>query len=110
MLFRSPTVGADGVAAGALITTFPDDAEIHPDASVTVYVYVPEINPEIVVVVPVPVVVIPPGERSSVQIPVAGKPSKATLPVASAQVGWVIVPNVGGDGKLHNVIIVTSFP
>ena len=34
-----------------------------------------------------------------VQVPVAGKPFKTTLPVASAQVGWVMVPTVGAVGE-----------
>jgi hypothetical protein len=48
--------------------------------------------------VPVPVVVVPPGVLVSVQLPVAGKPLNTTLPVASAQVGWVMVPTVGAVG------------
>jgi len=32
-----------------------------------------------------------------VQLP-EGKPLRTTLPVASAQVGWVIVPTVGDEG------------
>ena len=53
----------------------------------------------IVELVPVPVVVMLPGVLVNVQIPVAGKPFKITLPVATAQVGWVIVPTVGADGE-----------
>ena len=30
-----------------------------------------------------------------VQVPEAGKPLKTTLPVATVQVGWVIIPIVG---------------
>ena len=48
--------------------------------------------------VPEPVVVVPPGDLVIIHVPVAGKPVKVTLPVASAQVGWVIVPMVGADG------------
>ena len=33
-----------------------------------------------------------------VHVPVAGKPDKATLPVAVAHVGWVIVPTIGVVG------------
>jgi len=40
-----------------------------------------------VVVVPVPVLVVPPGVRVKVHVPVAGKPFKTTLPVATEQVG-----------------------
>lgn len=46
-------------------------------------------------VVPVPVVVIAPGLRVNVHVPVEGKPLNTTLPVATEHVGWVIVPKVG---------------
>ena len=82
-----PTVGAVGVAGWALITTLADATEVHPDALVTVYVYVPAASPDIVVLAPVPVVVVPPGALVNVQVPDDGKPSKTTLPVASVQVG-----------------------
>ena len=39
------------------------------------------------VLTPVPNVVVPPGVLVNVQVPVAGKPFKVTLPVANAQVG-----------------------
>ena len=48
--------------------------------------------------VPVPEVVIPPGDLVNVHVPVAGNPLRTTLPVAKAQVGWVIVPTVGAVG------------
>ena len=51
-----------------------------------------------VLLIPVPVVVVPPGVLVIVQVPVAGKPFNTTLPVASAQVGWVMVPTVGAVG------------
>ena len=44
-------------------------------------------------------VLVPPGDLVSVQVPVAGKPLKTTLPVPSAQVGWVMVPTVGAVGE-----------
>jgi hypothetical protein len=59
------------------------------------------------VLVPVPVVVVPPGVRVKVQLPVAGKPFKITLPVATEQVGWVIVPTVGAVGVAGWVLITT---
>ena len=34
----------------------------------------------------------------TVQVPVAGSPDKATLPVAKAQVGCVITPTIGAVG------------
>ena len=52
-----------------------------------------------VVLVPVPVIVNPPGVLVSVQVPEAGKPLNTTLPVAVAQVGWVITPTVGAVGE-----------
>ena len=48
--------------------------------------------------VPVPVVVVPPGERVRVHVPLAGNPLRITLPVAKTQLGWVIVPTVGAVG------------
>jgi len=48
--------------------------------------------------VPVPVVVVPPGVLVRVQLPVEGSPFNTTLPVATEQVGWVIVPIVGAVG------------
>ena len=41
-----------------------------------------------------------------IHVPVAGKPLNTTLPVESAQVGWVIAPVVGaagGDGSALTV-------
>ena len=48
--------------------------------------------------VPEPVVIIPPGVLVKVHVPVAGNPFNTTLPVASAQVSWVMVPMVGAVG------------
>ena len=55
-------------------------------------------RPVMVELVPVPVLVIPPGVRVRVQVPVAGRPFRTTLPVATAQVGWVMVPITGAAG------------
>ena len=52
----------------------------------------------------VPDPVIPPGLM--VQFP-AGRPPKITLPVATAQVGWVIVPTVGAVGVTGGALITT---
>ena len=49
-------------------------------------------------VVPVPVMVEPPGDAVTVQVPDAGSPLKAILPVAVVQVGWVMAPTTGADG------------
>ena len=102
-----PTTGAVGVVGCALITTFEDDAEVHPNASVTVYVYVPAARPVMVVLIPVPVVVTLPGVLVSVQVPVAGKPFKTTLPVAKPHVGCVIVPTAGAEGALGTALMTT---
>jgi hypothetical protein len=53
-----------------------------------------------VVVVPVPVVVVPPGDLVKVHVPVGGKLFSTTLPVATVQVGCVIVPTVGAGSVL----------
>lgn len=53
----------------------------------------PATNPEIVLLIPVPEMA--PG--LIVQFP-AGKPFKTTLPFATPQLGWVIVPTEGGAG------------
>jgi len=58
-----------------------------------------------VVLVPEPVVVIPPGDRVKVHVPAEGNPDKTTLPVARAQVGWVMVPTVGAAGDAGCALI-----
>ena len=82
-----PTVGADGVDGCALITTLPDAEDMHPEAFVTVKVYVPAARPDIDVLVPVPVAVVPPGVLVNVHVPDDGKPLNATPPVATVHVG-----------------------
>ena len=94
-----PMTGAVGVAGWAFRSALPEAAEVQPAALVTVKVYdVAAASPDTVVVVPVPVEVTDPGFRVSVQVPVAGRPERAILPVANAQVGCVIVPMTGADG------------
>jgi hypothetical protein len=56
--------------------------------------------------VPVPVVVTPPGFRVNVQVPEAGRPFKTTLPVATVQAGWVMVPATGAEGTAITALIV----
>ena len=80
------------------MTTLADAAETQPEALVTVNVYVLAASDEMVVLVPVPVVVIPPGERVSVHVPVDGRFESTTLPVETEQVGCVMVPTVGVVG------------
>ena len=102
-----PTIGADGVVGWVLTTTLAEAGEIHPEALVTVKVYVPAASDEIVELVPVPVVVVPPGDFVKVHVPDAGNPFKTTLPVATAQVGCVIVPTVGAVGVVGWVLTTT---
>jgi hypothetical protein len=94
-----PTDGAAG-GTGELIMTLFDCAEVQPEASVTVKLYVPKESPDIVVLDPEPE--IDPG--FIVQVPTDGKPPKTTLPVGKLQVGEVIVPTVGAEGALGPVI------
>jgi len=82
-----PTEGGVGIDGLALITTLAEAIEVHPDALVTVKVYVPERIVVTVVLIPVPEVIVPPGVLVKVQVPVAGKPSNTTLPEGTAQVG-----------------------
>ena len=50
---------------------------------------------------------IPPGDLVNVHVPEDGKLFNATLPVATAHVGWVIVPTVGAVGVTGWVLIST---
>jgi hypothetical protein len=59
---------------------------------------VPATRPEIVILVPVPGVITPSGFLVRVHVPVDGKLFNTTLPVASRQVGLVIVPTDGAEG------------
>jgi uncharacterized protein YbjT (DUF2867 family) len=95
-----PTVGAEGVTGCVLITTFAVAGDVHPTELVTVNEYVPAANPETVLLAPVPAIA--PG--FIVQVPV-GNPVSITLPVATEQVGWVIVLKVGADGVTGCVFI-----
>jgi hypothetical protein len=99
-----PTVGAVGVVGCVLIITFPDAAEIHPDALVTVYENTPAVSPDMVLLDPVPVM--PPG--FIVHMPDAGRPFNTTLPVATVHVGCTVDPTVGvvGDGDW---VLITTF-
>ena len=103
----SETMGAEGIAGCTLINTFADATETHPDALVTVYVYVPAASNDIVVLVPVPVVVMPPGILVNVHVPEDGKPPKATFPVAILHVVCVIAPMIGAAGVDNEVLIIT---
>jgi hypothetical protein len=94
----APATGAVGTAGGAFITILPVEGETHPDALVTVKVYVPGARLETVAVVPVPVEVTAPGFLVSVHVPEEGSPLRAALPVPTVQDVWVIVPTTGAVG------------
>lgn len=68
----------------------------------------PATNPVIVVLIPLPVVVTSPGLRVSVHVPPEGKPFNITLPVATVQSGWVMVPATGAAGVRGCALITTS--
>jgi hypothetical protein len=97
-----PAVGVAGAPGAAVITTFAEAGEVHPEAFVTVKLYVAAGSPEIVVVIPVPAIA--PG--LIVQLP-AGRPFSITLPVGTAQVGCVIVPTAGAVGAAGTALITT---
>jgi hypothetical protein len=93
-----PTTGAVGAAgAGDIVASF-DTGDVHPSALVTIKLYVPATSPDTVVLTPVPFVSIEPGFLIRVQVPVAGRLLRTTLPVATAQVRFVIVPIAGATG------------
>jgi hypothetical protein len=94
-----PTEGAVGVAGWSFIVKLADSGETHPDALVTVYVYVPDGTLVTVKLVPVPVRVTPLGSLVIVHVPVAGSPLRATLPVDAVHVGCVRVPITGAVGE-----------
>lgn len=83
------------------MTTFADAVEIHIPLF-TVKLQVPATKPEILVEVPVPVIL--PG--FIVQLP-AGNPLNITLPVATVQVGCVMVPTVGVVG-IEGCVLMTT--
>jgi hypothetical protein len=90
-----------------LINTAFDGTDVPPDSFVTVKVYdILAASPATVVLTPVPVLVVAPGYCVSVHCPVSGRPLSTTLPVGTAQVGWVIVPTRGGVCP-RSVIVVT---
>ena len=103
-----PTTGAEGVTGCASMATLDDAAEVHPELLVTLKVkVVAAVSPETVVEVPDPLVLIRAGVLTSVQVPVAGKPLTTTLPVATEQVGWVMVPTTGVAGAVQGEVTFT---
>ena len=70
-----------------MITTDPDEGDVHPDEFVTVNVYVSSAGRlAIIVVLPEPRVLTFPGVRVMVHEPV-GRPPRETLPVELVHVG-----------------------
>ena len=78
-----------------MISTLTETGEVQPAELITVKLWVPVAKPETVVLKVDPA--IPPG--LIVQLP-EGNPLRITLPVAVAQVGWVIVPTEGAEGVI----------
>ena len=95
----APTIGADGVEGCEVIVALVSDMmEVHPAEFVTVKLYTPTGKPGKVAVVPLPVIVVLFVVSIIVQIPVAGKPLKSTLPVAIEHVGCITAPTTGAVG------------
>jgi hypothetical protein len=80
------------------MTRAVDAGDIQPSILVTVNVCVPTGIPVNIILGPDPAVVILPGFRVRIQLPVAGKPFIVTLPVATEHVVCVTVPIIGADG------------
>jgi hypothetical protein len=106
----APTTGGAGDKGGGTITASADEGDVHPFALVTMKLYVPGARPETVVLIPVPLVIMPPGLRVSVQVPVGGNPFITTLPVATVHVGLVIVPTEGVAGFASTVRVYVATP
>lgn len=86
-----------------MIIIFAEATEVHPTEFVTVKLYVPATRLVTVLLVPVPAMA--PG--LIVQFP-EGKPFNTTLPVATAQVGCVIIPTAGAEG-VTGCVFITKF-
>jgi hypothetical protein len=76
-----------------MITTLAEGADVQPAALVTVKLYVPGASADMIELDPFPVT----ADGLIVQFPV-GSPLSTTLPVATAQVGWVMTPIRGVAG------------
>lgn len=97
-----PIVSAEGVKGCALIEKLGVGKEVHPAAFVTEKEYEPGVKPEIVAVAPVPAIF--PG--LSTQFP-EGNPPSVLLPVATEQVGCILLTNVGVEGVADCTLITT---
>jgi hypothetical protein len=93
-----PITGADGEDGTVRITTSGDAWDMQPAELVTENLNVPDERAETIVLIPLPVVVMLPGVRVNVQVPVEGSPLNWTLPVAAEQVAGVTDPTIGADG------------
>ena len=98
----APAVGAVGVVGCALIITLVVAAEVHPEALVTLKLYVPVERTGTFVLVPEPVIL----NGLMVQLPDDGKPFNTTLPVGTKQVGWVMAPTVGAAGVVGCALMI----
>jgi hypothetical protein len=105
----SVTVGASGAVGTALIVALSEATEVQPPELVTVNVREPVEIPLKTASVPLPVIV-PPVEIVTVQLPTAGKPLRATLPVEVEQVGWVISPIIGAPGAEGSLNVALTPP
>ena len=86
-----------------------DATDVHPEALITVNVYVVfGDKPVNVVVVPVPVDVKLPGDDVIVHVPEDGNPDNATLPVGDKHDGCVIDPITGAVG-FDGIALITAF-
>jgi len=85
------------------MTTFDEPEDVQPTLLVTVKFQVPDERLVTVVLEPDPEIF--PGLM--VHVPAAGKPFNTTLPVVSAQVGWVIAPVVGAVGADGSALMTT---
>ena len=98
-----------GIVGCIFKTALPEATDVQPDELVTVKVYVVlAVKPVTEPVVPDPVV-LPEGEPVTVQVPDAGKPLNATLPVDTEHEGCVIVPTIGALGIVLIVALVATF-
>ena len=96
---KFPVTGVPGVEGDAFIVAEDEDTkEVHPSEFVMVKLYVAGGKFENVAVVPLPVMVVLFVVSVIIQLPVAGKPLKSTLPVAIEQVGCVTAPTIGAVG------------
>lgn len=68
----------------------------------------PAASSDTVTVVPVPSVVMLPGDRVSIQVPLDGNPARLIIPVLTSHEGWVIVPMEGAPGTSGGLLNITS--